>query len=130
MGPLGRTGGKKMFDWVGTTEALVVAAMVMSVIIIFLSWRKRMKRNGGWYRRGADGANAKAHYFGFGGKHMPFLSFVRDYSLCRRKYLDPLGNWERIEDPCPRIICKVYGFKNKEKEMSLYSRAQVKEIEM
>ena len=95
-----------MFDWVGTTEMMVIVVMLMSVSIIFLEWKRRRewKHEYGWYRRGSDGANAKAHYFRFGGKHVPLFSFVRYYSLCSRKYLDPLGNWERIEAPSSGIM--------------------------
>jgi hypothetical protein len=96
-----------VFEWVYTTEVIVIVATLISVIIIFLEWKRRRewKHEYGWYRRGADGANAKAHYFRFGGEHVPSVSFVRYYSLCRRKYLDPLGNWERIEDSDLRIMC-------------------------
>ena len=96
-----------MLEWVGITEVMVIGAILMSVSIIILEWKRRreMKHEYGWYRRGSDGVNAKAHYFRFGGEYVPSVSFVRYYSLCRRKYLDPLGNWERIEDPSPDVMC-------------------------
>ena len=96
-----------MFDWVGTTEVMVIVATLMSVSIIFLEWKRRRewKHKYGWYRRGSEGANAKAHYFRFGGEYVPSVSFVRYYSLCRRKHLDPLGNWERMEEPSPSVTC-------------------------
>ena len=64
-----------------------------------------MKNEYGWYRRGADGVNAKAHCFLFSGERVPLISFARYRSLCRRIYLDPLGNWERIEDPSSDTMC-------------------------
>jgi len=91
----------------GTTEVMVIVAILMTVSIIILEWKRRRewKHGYGWYRRGVDGANAKAHYFRFGGERVPRVSFLRYYSLCRRWYLDPLGNWKRIEDPSLHIMC-------------------------
>jgi len=83
----------------------IVTGILVIVIGKFLAWRKFKRHEYEWYRRGVDGANAKVHCFLFSGGHVPPLSFVRYYSLCRRKYLDPLGNWERIDDPDPRIMC-------------------------
>ncbi len=96
-----------MFDWVGATEATVIVVMLISVGIIFLEWKRRSewKHGYGWYRRGADGADASAHYFRFGGEYVPLFSFLRYYSLCRRIYLDTLGDWERMKDPGPSITC-------------------------
>ena len=96
-----------MFEGVGVTETMVLAAMLMSVGIVILEWRRwrAWRHRYGWYRRGADGAGAEAHYFGFGGTHVPFFSFLRYRSLCGRIYLDPLGSWEREEEPGPGIAC-------------------------
>ena len=96
-----------MLDWVSIIEVMVIGAILTSVSIIILEWERRRewKHDYGWYRRGSDGANAKAHYFRFGGEYVPSVSFVRYYSICRRKYLDPLGNWGRIEDPSPDVLC-------------------------
>ena len=96
-----------MFNWVGATEIMVLIAILMSVSIIILEWRRRRewKHRNGWYRRGADGGNAKAHYFRFGGRYVPLVSFFRYYSLCGRTYRDPLGDWERILEPSPSIAC-------------------------
>lgn len=96
-----------MLEWVSITEVMVIVVILMSISIIILEWKRRRKwkYEDGWYRRSSDGANAKVYYFRFGGEHVPFVSFVRYYSLCRRKYLDPLGNWEKIEDPSPDVMC-------------------------
>lgn len=108
-----------MFDWVGTTEVMGTVALLMSVSIIFIEWKRKRewKHKYGWYRRGVDGAITKAHYFHLGGKQEPLISFARYYSLCRRTYLDPLGNWERIEEPSPDTMCpKCMGFLGRKKK--------------
>ena len=87
------------------TLVLVIIGIAILVIGGFSGSRRFKKGEHGWYRRGLDGANAKAHCFLFTGERVPLLSFVRSYSLCRGKYLDPLGNWERIDDPSPDVVC-------------------------
>jgi len=96
-----------VFKWVVATKMIVLVALLMSLSIIILECRRRRewKHRYGWYRRGADGENAKAHYFHFGGGYVPLVSFLRYYSLCRRTYLHPLGDWERIDEPGPSIAC-------------------------
>jgi len=83
----------------------VVIVISMFVFGRFSGSRRLKKGEYGWYRRGVDGADAKAHCFLFTGERVPPLSFVRYYSLCRGKYLDPLGNWERIEAPSSDAVC-------------------------
>lgn len=96
-----------MLEWIDIVEVMVIVAILMFVSIMILEWKRRRewKHEYGWYRRGSDGVNAKAHYFRFGGESVPSVSFVRYYSLCKGKYLDPLGNWERIEDPSLDVMC-------------------------
>ena len=52
-----------------------------------------------------NGANAKAHCFLFSDALVPLIPLHRYFSLCKEKHLDTLGNWERIEDPSPDIMC-------------------------
>jgi len=82
----------------------IVIAILIFVIGRFSASRRSKKGEYGWYRRGLDGANAKAHCFFFTGERVPLMPFF-PYSFCRRRYLSPLGNWERIEDPSPDIMC-------------------------
>ena len=86
---------------------MVFVVIGISILVIgkFSASRRFKKGEYGWYRRGVDGTNAKAHCFLFIGERVPLISFARYYSVCRRKYLDPLGKWERIEDPSPDIMC-------------------------
>jgi len=92
-----------MVEW----WAWVCVVIGINILVIgrFLAWRKFKRHEYGWYRRGVDGANAEAHCFLFTGERVPLISFNRYYSLCRKKYLDPLGNWERMEEPSPSITC-------------------------
>ena len=92
-----------MVEW----WAWVFVVIGISIFVIggFSGSRRLKKGEHGWYRRGMDGADAKAHCFLYTGERVPLISFNRTYSLCRGKYLDPLGNWERIEDPGPEVMC-------------------------
>ena len=92
-----------MVEW----WALVFIVIGISTFVIggFFASRRFKKGEYGWYRRGVDGANAKAHCFLFTGERVPLIPFARYYSFCRRWYLSPLGNWERIEDSSPDIMC-------------------------
>lgn len=92
-----------MVEW----WALIFIAIGIGIFIIdrFLARRKFNKGEYGWYRRGLDGANAKAHCFLFTGERVPRISFRKYYSFCRRTYLNSLGNWKRIENPAPDIMC-------------------------
>ena len=103
-----------MAEW----SAWVFIVIGISIFVIggFSASRKFKRGEYGWYRSGLDkpwrlgpfrgGANAKAHCFLFTGERVPFSLFFR-YSFCGRKYLGRLGigNWERIEDPSPDIMC-------------------------
>ncbi len=93
-----------MVEW----WALIFVAIGIGIFVIdrFLTRRKFKKGVYGWYRSGLDGVNAKAHCFFFTGERVPFTLLFR-YSFCGRKYLGRLGigNWERIEDPTPDIMC-------------------------
>ena len=84
---------------------LIVIGIAILVIDGFSTSRKFKRGEYEWYHSGWDGANARAHCFLFTGERLPRISFRRYYSFCRRKGLTPLGNWERIEDPSPRIMC-------------------------
>lgn len=85
----------------------VCAIIGINIIVIgrFLAWRKFKRHEYRWYRRGMDGADAKAHCFLFSDALVPLIPLHRYFSFCRGKYLDTLGNWERIEDPSPDIMC-------------------------
>ena len=93
-----------MVEW----WALIFVAIGIGIFVIggFSASRRFKRGEYGWYRSGWDGANAKAHCFLFTGERVPFKLFFR-YSFCGRKYLGRLGigNWERIEDPSPDIMC-------------------------
>jgi hypothetical protein len=88
--------------------ALIFVAIGIGIFVIggFSASRRFKRGEYGWYRNGLDGANAKAHCFLFTSERVPFKLFFR-YSFCGRKYLSRLGigNWERIEDPSPDIMC-------------------------
>jgi len=75
----------------------------------FFASRKFKRGEYGWYRSGLEGAlegaNAKAHCFLFTGERLPRISFRRYYSFCGRRWLNYRGNWERIGDPSPDIMC-------------------------
>jgi len=88
------------WHWLG-----IVIAILIFLIGGFSTSRKFKRGEYGWYRSGWEGANAKAHCFLFTGERVPRISFRRYYSLCGRRYLFYLGNWERIEDPSPDIMC-------------------------
>jgi len=93
----------------------IVIGISIFVIGEFSASRKFKRGEYGWYRSGLDkpwrlgpfrgGANAKAHCFLFTGERMPRISFGRYSSFCRRKYMSYSGNWEKIEDPDPDIMC-------------------------
>ena len=91
---------------------LGIVIVILILLISGFDASRRFKRGEyGWYRSGWDdpvrfrGANAKAHCFLFTGERVPRISFKRYYSFCRRKYMSYSGNWERIEDPSPDIMC-------------------------
>ena len=92
-----------MFEW----WTLVLIVIVISIFLIggFSASRRFKRGEYGWYRSGLDGASAKAHCFLFTGERVPRISFKKYYSFCRRKYMSYSGNWERIEDPSPDIMC-------------------------
>ena len=92
-----------MVEW--WAWVFVVIGINLIAIDRFLAWSKFKKGEYGWYRSGLDGANAKAHCFLFTGERVPRISFGKYYSFCRRKYMSYSGNWERIEDPSPDIMC-------------------------
>ena len=94
-----------MVEW--WAWVFVVIGISMFVIGGFSGSRRLKKGEYGWYRRGVDGANAKAHCFLFTGERVPLISFRRYYALCRRTLLNHRGNWKRIEDPSPDITCPV-----------------------
>jgi len=92
-----------MVEW----WACVCVVIGVAIIVIgrFSALGKFKRHEYGWYRRGYNDANAKAHCFLFTGERVPRISFNRYLSFCRRIYLHPFGNWERIEDPSPDIMC-------------------------
>jgi len=98
-----------MAEW--SAWVFIVIGILFFVIGGFSASRKFKRGEYGWYRSGWDnpvrfrGANAKAHCFLFSGERVPLISFARYRSLCRSIYLDPLGNWERIEDPSSDTMC-------------------------
>jgi len=92
-----------MVEW--WAWVLVVIAILIFLIDGFFSSRRFERGEYGWYRSGWDGANAKAHCFLFTGERVPRISFKTYYSFCRGKYMSYSGNWERIEDPSPDIMC-------------------------
>ena len=91
---------------------LVYVILALILLISGFDASRRFRRGEyGWYRSGWDdpvrfrGANGKAHCFLFTGERVPRISFRRYYSFCRRRYMSYSGNWERIEDPSPDIMC-------------------------
>ena len=99
-----------MVEW--WTWVLIVIGIIILVIDGFSVSRRFKRGEYGWYRSGLDpflkiGASAKAHCFLFTGESVPRISFRRYYSFCRRTGLTYLGNWEKIEDPSPDIMCPV-----------------------
>ncbi len=98
-----------MAEW--SAWVFIVIGILFFVIDGFYTSRRFKRGEYGWYRSGWDdpvrfrGANGKAHCFLFTGERMPRISFNRYSSFCRRKYMSYSGNWERIEDPSPDIMC-------------------------
>jgi len=92
-----------MIEW----WALVLIVIGISIFLIdgFYASRKFKRGEHRWYRSGLDGVNAKAHCFLFTGERVPRISFKKYYSFCRIKYMSYSGNWEKIEDPSPDIMC-------------------------
>jgi hypothetical protein len=83
----------------------VVFALSLFVIDRFLARKKFTRGEYGWYLSGLDGANSKAHCFLYTGECTPLISIKRYYSFCRRKGMSYWGNWKRIENPTPDIMC-------------------------
>ena len=102
-----------MAEWL--TWVFIVIGILFFVIDGFYTSRRFKRGEYGWYRSGWDkpwrlgpfrgGANAKAHCFLFTGERVTRLSFNLRYSFCRSRYMSYSGNWERIEDPSPDIMC-------------------------
>ncbi len=98
-----------MVEWWTYVPIVIGIALIIDG---FYASRKFKRGEYGWYRSGLDpflktGASAKAHCFLFTGEPYPLISFRRYYSFCSTKGLTHLGNWERIEDPSPDIMCPV-----------------------
>ena len=100
-----------MVEW--WAWVLIIIGIAILIIDGFYASKKFKRGEYGWYRSGWDdpvrfrGANGKAHCFLYTGERLPRISFGFYYSFCRRRYLHSAGNWERIEDPSPDIMCPV-----------------------